>query len=314
MTNRLITVRPKSHEEWLAHRTLGIGSSEVGTIMGVNPWESPYQLWRRKTGRDPSKEETFAMKAGHYLEDAVAHFWTDETGHTIIKNSAGDWLAYREDEPHMRVSPDRIYFMGKSRTRKSQGILECKTTQMKVDADDIPLYWFCQLQYQMGVYGVDYGAIAWLTAGREFGCRSFAFNPVFFEEIRRKVTEFWQVNIQQDIAPEATNPKDILAMFDKHTGGKTTEADADTLMTLASIQMLKEQKKKIETELAEAEDKVKMAMQDSETLSCGGSTLATWRTSKESSKVDTKRLQAEFPEVYSKCLITVPGTRRFCVK
>ena len=67
-------IRPESREEWLKYRESGIGSSEVATIVGLNPWESPYQLWRRKLGLDPAKQENFAMKAGHYLEDAVAQF------------------------------------------------------------------------------------------------------------------------------------------------------------------------------------------------------------------------------------------------
>ena len=70
-------IRPANREEWLTHRQEGIGSSEVATILGLNPWETPYQLWRRKKGLDAPKEETFAMKAGHYLEDAVSMFWLD---------------------------------------------------------------------------------------------------------------------------------------------------------------------------------------------------------------------------------------------
>ena len=90
-------IRPANREEWLTHRQEGIGSSEVATILGLNPWETPYQLWRRKKGLDAPKEETFAMKAGHYLEDAVSMFWHDETGRNIIKRSAIDWLILNAD-------------------------------------------------------------------------------------------------------------------------------------------------------------------------------------------------------------------------
>lgn len=41
-------IRPKDRNEWLEHRKSGIGSSEVATILGLNPWETPYQLWRRR--------------------------------------------------------------------------------------------------------------------------------------------------------------------------------------------------------------------------------------------------------------------------
>ena len=106
-----VIIRPKSREEWLEHRKNGIGSSEVATIVGLNPWETPYQLWRRKLGLDPAKDETFAMKAGHYLEDAVAMFWHDETGREIIKRSAGDWIIANKERPYLQVSPDRTYWL-----------------------------------------------------------------------------------------------------------------------------------------------------------------------------------------------------------
>ena len=134
-----VIIRPKSREEWLEHRKNGIGSSEVATIVGLNPWETPYQLWRRKLGLDPAKDETFAMKAGHYLEDAVAMFWHDETGREIIKRSAGDWIIANKERPYLQVSPDRTYWLtGMAKNNTNKGILECKTTQMKIDGDDLP--------------------------------------------------------------------------------------------------------------------------------------------------------------------------------
>ena len=104
-------IRPKDRNEWLEHRKSGIGSSEVATILGLDPWETPYQLWRRKVGLDEPKTETFAMKAGHYLEDAVAQFWHDDTGREIIKSSAGDWLIRNNERPYLQVSPDRTYWL-----------------------------------------------------------------------------------------------------------------------------------------------------------------------------------------------------------
>ena len=60
----ITVIRPKDRNEWLEYRKSGIGSSEVATILGLNPFETPYQLWRRKIGLDEPKTETFAMKAG----------------------------------------------------------------------------------------------------------------------------------------------------------------------------------------------------------------------------------------------------------
>ena len=66
-------LKPATHEEWLEERSKGIGSSEVGTIMGVNHFDTPYRLWRRKVGIDGPVESNEAMEMGHLLEPAVAH-------------------------------------------------------------------------------------------------------------------------------------------------------------------------------------------------------------------------------------------------
>lgn len=48
----IMTVKQmEDRDAWLKIRTSGIGGSDAGTIMGANPWKSPYQLWLEKTGQ-----------------------------------------------------------------------------------------------------------------------------------------------------------------------------------------------------------------------------------------------------------------------
>ena len=92
-------IKYKNREEWLQNRSKGIGASEAGTVLGLNPWETPYQLWRRKKGIDPPKVENFAMVAGHLLEDAVAQFYKRESHCHIIKASTDDYTITNTDAP-----------------------------------------------------------------------------------------------------------------------------------------------------------------------------------------------------------------------
>ena len=181
-------IKYKSREEWLQNRSNGIGASEAGTVLGLNPWETPYQLWRRKKGIDPPKVENFAMIAGHLLEDAVAQFFKRESHCHIIKASTDDYTITNTDAPYLRVSPDRTFWrVGATHNEASKSILECKTTQMQIDADDLPKHWFCQLQMNLGVGEYKDGALAWLTAGREFGYRDIDFDPEFFGWMRDEI-------------------------------------------------------------------------------------------------------------------------------
>ena len=210
-------VRPQSHQEWLELRENGIGSSEIGTIAGLNPYETPYQLWRRRVGIDAPRPETFAMRMGHILEPIVGSLWQDETACEIIPESKGEWFVRRADRPYLFASPDFTFrYPGGA---GEIGILECKTTQRAVDPDDIPPAWFCQVQYQLGVAGYARGAIAWLSRGSEFGHVPIDFNPAFFEWLAALADTFYNVNIKGRVAPDMLTGRDAALRFPGHEPG-----------------------------------------------------------------------------------------------
>lgn len=307
-------IKPKSREEWLEYRKGGIGSSEVATVLGLNPYETPYQLWRRKVGIDPPKEENFLMKAGHYLEDAVARFWADETGREVIKSSAGDWLMQDKVRPYLQVSPDRTFWLDGGRSKDNKGILECKTTQKGISADDLPRNWFCQVQYQLGVAGMRQGAVAWLMQGRSFGHQDIAFVPEFYAWVVEEVEKFWRDNVVGRREPEAVNVSDILLKYDRHVDGKTAEADDIVFGAYNELKEVRAQIDDLEAKKEVLEGKLKMAFQDAEALAYNGTTLATWKSGKESRKFDAKRCQEENPDLAAKYTTMVAGTRRFVLK
>lgn len=313
MSNTII--RPKDRTEWLKYRESGIGSSEVATIVGLNPWETPYQLWRRKVGLDAPKQENFAMKAGHYLEDAVAQFWHDETGQDIIKSSAGDWLIVNDERPYMRVSPDRTYWLADMpHNNANKGILECKTTQMSIDADDIPKHWFCQVQYQLGVAELEQGSLAWLCSGREFGYKNLALVSDFFAWLVEEVEKFWLDNIQGKQEPTAANVQDILLKYNRHTDGKIVEVNDDIFAAYQDLKAVKDELSTIEEKKAALEEKIKLGFGDAEAISYGGQTLATWKAPKPSNKFDAKAFTAAHPDLAKEFTFPTQGARRFLLK
>lgn len=314
-------IKPKDRQEWLEDRKYGIGSSEVATILGLNPWETPLQLWRRKKGIDPPKPENFAMRAGHYLEDAVSRFYSDETGKNIIKASAGDWLIVNKDRQFLRVSPDRMYWIpGRPKSYYSKGIVECKTTQMEVDRDNLPQHWFCQLQYQLGVSELEQGALAWLTMGRDFGYRDFTFDKEFYQWMVEEVEKFWRDNIVANVEPDPVNVEDVLLRNPRHQPGKTVVADEELIEACRQLKELKGEAKDIDAQVKELESRIKMSFGDAESLITPDSNptkptvLATWKAAKDSQKFDEKAFAANCPTVYSDYMKTVPGTRRFILK
>ncbi|MDQ6477835.1 lambda-exonuclease family protein [Dyadobacter sp. LHD-138] len=309
-----IKLSPKSREEWLSLRQ-GIGSSEIATILALNKWETPYQLWLRKTGQTPPKTESFAMKAGHYLEDAVSLFWQDESGRQVIKSSSAENIYVHPEKDFLRVSPDRTYWIpGMTKNDDNKGILECKTTQMPVDGDDLPMYWFAQVQYQMGVMQKEQGSIAWLQGGREFGYKDVALVPDFYEYLVEEAEKFWFVNVQGRVEPDMISSEDVLLKYAKHFDGKIVEAPESLVFELSRLKDVKEQIKELDAKKDEIEEYTKLFMMDAEALMYSGQSLATWKAAKDSQKFDTKAFEKKHPELYSQFLVNTAGSRRFLLK
>lgn len=305
----------KTREEWLENRKGGIGASEVATILGCNPWDTPYQLWLRKTGQAAPIEENLSMRLGHLLEESVATLWGEETNREVIKSTAGDWMYVDKDKPFLRVSPDREWWIpGMKKNARNRGILECKTTQKSIDADAIPKHWFCQVQMNLGVAGYEHASLAWLTSGRNFGFKDIEFNKSFYEWMVSEVETFWNENVLKGIAPAPVNLQDIISIYPKSEDGKGIEVSEEIALMCEELKTLNEQLDKMEEGKKAIEEKIKMAFGDAESISYGGTTLATWKSSKPSEKFDSKRFKAEHPELAAQYIKEQAGSRRFNLK
>lgn len=315
-------IRAKSHDEWLEARKGGIGASEIGTILGVNPYETPYQLWRRKMGFDAPAPENFLMKAGHYLEDAIAHFCADATGVEIVKRSADEFVVVNKERQFLRVSPDRYAWLPNARhTTANKVIIECKSTQRNVSGDDVPLTWFSQVIYQLGVCEMEQAYLAWLISGRDFGFKRITFDKDFYNDvIVAEVERFWTDAIVGGREPALVNVEDIRMKYPLHEPGKMVEATPELLEKYDTLVATNAEIKRLSEIKAEAEEALKFAIGDAEGLIAPGAaggrarTLATWKAPKPSEKFDEKAFAEANPELHSRYLTTAQGSRRFSLK
>lgn len=312
-----------SRAEWLEARKEGIGASEVGTILGLNPYETPYQLWRRKIGLDDPKPMSDAMATGHILEDGVATWWATQTEREVIGASKGDFMFVDTDKPYMRVSPDRTFWIpGMAHNDDNKGILECKTTRMDVDPDDVPMTWFAQLQMNLLVSGYEHGSLAWLQAGMgfKFGYRDFTRDDEFCRYMEEEVTRFWIDNIVGKQEPLLQNVDDVLLRNPRHTVGKSVVADLQLAEECRELKEVKENLAALDTRKKELEANIKMAMGDAEALVAPAEgfakpqILATWKSAKPSRRFDEKRFAQDMPDTYAEYQYEQPGSRRFLLK
>lgn len=313
-------IRPENHDQWLAERAKGIGSSDAGTIMGVSPFSSPKKLYQLRKGILPPIKETDAMFNGHCFELALAEWFARKAGAVIDPNSVIDWLAVDKEHPWRRVSPDRLWWPVDlpegERTEENARILEIKTTSKYYDTDNIPDYWYCQVQYQMGVMGHDWCAIVWMST---FGGRAdikatrVDFNPNFFKTMISRIDEFWNENLIKGVEPEASTADDYASV--NPFKGSLPQACEEAKELIQQIKSLKEEGKNTDDRLKPLEEKLKEYIGANEGLSDeNGKVLVTWKEMLRKDKFDEKGFAQKYPQLYDQFKVAQPTARILKIK
>ena len=111
-------IKTNSHEEWLEERKKSLGGSDVGAVLGMNEYSSPYKVWADKTGKLPPFEGNEWTRLGNDLEGYVAERFMDASGLKVVNDSA----TWRNDKyPHLHANLDR-------RVVGMKAGVECKLT------------------------------------------------------------------------------------------------------------------------------------------------------------------------------------------
>lgn len=151
-------------DEWHDARARGIGGSEVGTICGLNRWESPYTLWAKKTGRIPSSiAQSEAMEWGNRLEPVILEKFADEHPELDVLLNVGTWS--HPDRSWQIANPDALYVTKEG----SYGIVEVKTAQFEDDwSEGVPRYYETQVQWYLQTLGLEKAYVVALFHGNRY--------------------------------------------------------------------------------------------------------------------------------------------------
>lgn len=246
-----------SHEQWLEQRRKGIGGSDASSIIGLNPWSSPYTVWADKLGKLPEKEDSEAMRLGRDLEYYVAERFTEATGKKVRRENA---ILYNSDYPFAHANVDRMV------VGEDAG-LECKTTSVlnlkRFKNGAYPDTYYVQCVHYMMVTGCKKWYLAVLILGKEFVVFEIERDEEEIQALAKSEEAFWKC-VETKTPPmtdgtEATT-KTISAIY--------TESNDDTVglfayeRDLAEYMALSVQIKALEERKNEVVNKVKVFMNE----------------------------------------------------
>lgn len=185
-----------SHEEWLAHRQKSIGGSDASSIIGLNPYSSPYTVWADKLGKIPAKEDNEAMRQGRDLEFYVAERFCEATGKKVRKEN---YIIINPEYPFAHANVDRMV------VGEDAG-LECKTTSAlnmrSFKNGSFPDTYYVQCVHYMMVTGCKKWYLAVLVLNKEFMVFEIERDEEEIAALAKSEAEFWKL-VDSKVAPMA---------------------------------------------------------------------------------------------------------------
>jgi putative phage-type endonuclease len=135
-------------QEWLELRKQGIGGSDIGTIIGANPYESAYTLWHKRLGLIPESDlsDNLAVWLGNVLELPILTRF--EQLHPELEIFRVGTYRNKKHE-FMQANADALF---RNKNTGEWGIIEVKTGRNPWD--DVPPSYRAQVQWYLSVFGM----------------------------------------------------------------------------------------------------------------------------------------------------------------
>ena len=329
--NVLCSTAGMSEKDWLAWRKTGIGGSDAGIILGVNPYRTKRELFYEKTGIEPVNEKetsTLALRWGHALEETVAQEFSYKTGLRVYQVEE---MYQHPIYPFMQGNIDRFIDFPDG----TRGILECKTSNPSAknnwSDNSLPFHYEVQVRHYMAVMNINVAYVACLFDNNSdnMAIRKIERDMTFEKEIIAAEMDFWNNYVMTNTPPPFTESADLcFETIDKYVQAQINKKPVEITgfdEQLAKIAELKAKKKSLEDAAKEVQSAIdglvlpiieSMGQNTNATSKADGikydiSYKPVSRTT--INKDNLERLKNSYPDIYDQ-FVTTTSTRRLTFK
>lgn len=184
MTAVLIGQFVPGSEEWHAARRNGLGGSEIGTVLGLSPFDSRFALWHRKAGNIAEVDESPEMEWGKRLEPVILAKYREV--HPDVDFDVVNGTFRHIDRPWQIANPDLL---------AADRVIDAKFSMFgdgwgEEGTDEVPPHIRCQGLWYADVLGVDRIDLAVLVGGCDYREYVVEHDPVEAAELRAAAVGF----------------------------------------------------------------------------------------------------------------------------
>lgn len=272
-----------------------IGGSDAAAVLGISPWTTPLQLYRRLAGEAAPAETDLeelseAVRWGNLLEPVVAERYAEVTGRKVRREPR---RLRHKVHAMLTAHIDR-------RTDDPERILEVKTARYGRDwgaegTDEVPPHYVAQCMHYLAVTGAKVCDLAVLIAGSDFRVYPIERDEAVVSQLIERELEFWDRVQRRDPPDPLTNAEAAGRWLP--VIGKTLVASPTLLRDLDELHSVRAQIAELEQRQGMLELYLKTAMTDAECLTDeAGNVHATWK-GQSSRRLDTKAIRAAHEEL-----------------
>ena len=237
-------------DQFHADRLTGLGGSDLGAVLGLNPYRTPYQVWLEKTGRAEPFEGNLQTRFGTFAERFVAAEYSAITGNRVQKFNS---MLRHPDAPLIGHVDRLVIPPGKQRAahrleiRTDRG-LECKTAHAlaasrngdwgELGTDQVPEHYLIQCAAYMALTGCPYWDLAVLFGNSDFRIFHLERDHEMETMLIGEASRFWRDHVLADVPPDPSSEAEARQRWSAHRPGATVELDesvAEDLRALARI-------------------------------------------------------------------------------
>ena len=275
-----------------------MGSSDAAPACGVSPFATPLDVYLAKRG-EPNNLDSLPLRFGTFNEPFVLSEFTRETGREVSD--------FQEHFRHPEFA-----FIGATVDGISDGaVVEAKTTSLGFDT--LPDHIEVQVQEQLACAGMELAFVPVLMRGRDFKIFEVKADADLQEMILERMARLW-LRVQEGDPPPAMSPGDVRRLFPVDKGSELV-ADQTLVEAAQKLREVKTNLASLADQKAVLETAIQGEMGEHAVLAdSDGHVIATWKTTKASSRFDAKAFKAAQPDVYAEFCNHVNGTRRFILK
>ena len=298
-------------------RRSGIGGSEVASILGENPFESPLDVYLRKLGLVEERQLNENMRWGTVLEEPIAQEYARRNQVQL----ANPDTVIDKKKPFFFVSPDRFILPFKQfdvipvknvtdkiwKIEDIQKGLEIKTAGIhtaskfgEAGTDDVPPAYLIQMMWAISITAIPVWDLAVLIAGQEYREYQIKKNSELIGGLREAAEKFWVDNVMKKTPPlpEGTaREREAISRLYPDNIGEFRDATDEDLEWINLLRDARDEMDKLQVSKLTAENNIKLSIGDHDGLIIpevfGGGKI-TWKKTKGRVKVDYKGLADQF--------------------